>query len=367
MLSLLVTGPDGTDNIISLVKQITWSGSLQQGARILSFEIAAPPYGPDISIPDLPPGRAVSLFQDEAELFSGYLISRSRTTGSAVMTIRCYDRGFYLLKNQGVYQFRAMTPDAITRRICADFGLEAGSLAAPGTVVSRNFIGVTLYRIIMTAYTLAAQENDKAYQIRFRGNKLDVVEIEKNEKTLILEGGVNLQSASATDSIEKTITQAVIYNAENKSVRTIRNEELISLYGIIQNAIRQPDGEDVSAKAQKLLRDNGLSQTITVENLGNAACVTGNTVVLKEPHTGLYGLFWITSDKHVWKDGQYYNQLSLSYKRIMDEQEAGSLPNKTGSATADKTAGKVHASLEAYYIYKDATNQKFNSGRNEVQ
>ena len=94
MLSLLVTGPDGTDNIISLVKQITWSGSLQQGARILSFEIAAPPYGPDISIPDLPPGRAVSLFQDEAELFSGYLISRSRTTGSAVMTIRCYDRGF---------------------------------------------------------------------------------------------------------------------------------------------------------------------------------------------------------------------------------------------------------------------------------
>lgn len=349
MLGLFLTTPAGTYDITSLAKQITWSGSLSQGARTLAFDIVSPPWGPAVSVPDMPPGAAISFFQDERELFSGFVISRSRATGSGSFSVTCYDRGFYLLKNQGIYQFRAQTADTIARRICTDFEIQAGNLAAPGKAVTRNFLGVTLYKIIMTAYSLAAEENGKAYQIRFRGNALDVVEIEKNEETLILEGGVNLQSLSAADSIDKTVTQVAIYNSNGKIIRTEKNAERISLYGVIQNAIRQSDGQDAGAKAKKTLADNGLSQTLTVESLGNIACITGGTVVVKEPTTGIYGLFWITADKHVWKNGQYYCQLTLSYKRTMDEAEAGSLPNKSGSKTAAKTSSeKISMNLIPY-------------------
>ena len=347
MLSLIVTGQNGSFEVMPLIKQLTWSGSYQQGARKLSFDLISSPYDQSVKAPDLSPGNAVSLFQDENQLFSGLIVSREMATGSSTITANCYDKGFYLLKNQGVYQFTAQTPDAIARRVCDDFGFEPGDLASPQAAITRNFIGVSLYKIIMTAYTLAAQQDGKTYQIRFSGDKLCVVEIRENDQTLILEGGVNLQSASAADSIENTITQVAVYNTDNQIVKTVKNEELLPLYGVIQNTLRQSDGEDAGAEAQKLLDDNGLSQTITVENLGNIACITGNTVVVKEPYTGLYGLFWITSDSHVWKDGQYYNKLSLSYKRLMDEQEAGSLPNKTGSATASKTGGETDSSGSA--------------------
>ena len=75
-----------------------------------------------------------------------------------------------------------------------------------------------------------------------------------------------------------------------------------------------------------------------MENLGNIANVTGGTVVVHEPYTGVYGMFFIDSDTHTWKNGQYYNSLVLNFQNIMDEQEAGSLPNKTGSNTAGKAS-----------------------------
>ena len=364
MLSLIVTGQGGSFDVMPLVKQVNWNGSYRQGARKLSFDLISSPYDQSVKAPDLSPGNAVSFFQDSTLLFSGLIVSREKATGSSTITASCYDKGFYLLKNQGVYQFLAQTPDSIARRVCSDFGISVGNLAASSAAVTRNFIGVTLYKIIMTAYTLAAQQDGKAYQIRFSGDKLDVVEIKENDKTLILEGGVNLQSASATDSIENTVTQVAVYNSDNKVIKTIQNAELATLYGVIQNAVRQCDGEDAGAEAQKILDDNGLSQTITVENLGNVACITGNTVVVKEPYTGIYGLFWITSDSHVWKDGQYYNKLSLSYNRVMDEQEAGSLPNKSGSNSASKTgkksdsSGSVHGDLSGWNRHVSETSSK---------
>lgn len=344
MLTLTLTTASGTQDIIGLVTELTWSGAYNQGARKLQFSVVSSPYDQSIQPPDMAPGGAVQLFQDSRVLFSGTIISREKSTGSTTISVTCYDRGFYLLKNQGVYQFTAQTADAIARRVCSDFGIPVGELAASSTAITRNFLGVDLYKIVMTGYTLAAQQDGKAYQIRFDGDKMTVVEIKENEETLVLEGGVNLQSAAASDSIENTVTQVAVYDSEGRIVKTVPNSELLGLYGTIQQAVKQKDGEDAGAQAQQILDEKGLAQTITVENLGNVACITGNTVVVKEPYTGLYGLFWITSDSHVWKNGQYYNKLSLSYKRLIDEQEAGSLPNKSGSGTASKTAGKDDSS-----------------------
>jgi arginyl-tRNA synthetase len=91
------------------------------------------------------------------------------------------------------------------------------------------------------------------------------------------------------------------------------------------------------AETVKLLTDNGVSQKITVENLGNVANLTGGAVVVHESYTGVYGLFYIDSDVHTWKKGLYLNKLTVNFRRIMDEQEAGALPNADGSSTASST------------------------------
>ena len=89
-----------------------------------------------------------------------------------------------------------------------------------------------------------------------------------------------------------------------------------------------------TAEANKILEDNGVLQKITVENLGNSANMAGGAVVVQEPYTGLYGLFYIDSDVHTWKNGQYYNKLVLNFQNLMDEKDAGKLVNANGSKTA---------------------------------
>ncbi len=139
--------------------------------------------------------------------------------------------------------------------------------------------------------------------------------------------------ASTSESIENMINQVVIYNSNDKIVRTLKNSSAIQLYGVMQDYLQQQEGVDSTTEAQKLLDDNGMEQKITIDNLGNIANVTGGTVVVREPYTGLYGLFYIDSDVHTWKNGIYLNKLVINFKNMMDEKEVGSLLNKTGVKT----------------------------------
>ncbi len=321
-IKLYITSSTGTADVTQLVPTITWSGDYQQCARTLEFGLISSPTDANIPTIKCELGNGVVFMQDDRVLFDGYVFARQKSTESSTIDVTCFDRGIYLKRNEAVYQFTNMTPEAITRRICTDFKISAGSLAATGIKISRNFIGVTLYRIIQTAYTLASQSNGKIYQIRFDGPKLCVVEKAAGDETLIIEGGSNLMSASTSESIESMVNQVAIYNENDKLIGTQKDQELIDAYGLLQSYLRQTKGEDAAKAAKKLLLDNGISQKITIENLGNIANITGGAVVVREPYTGTVGLFYIDSDVHTWKNGLYLNKLVINFKRIMDEQEA---------------------------------------------
>lgn len=54
------------------------------------------------------------------------------------------------------------------------------------------------------------------------------------------------------------------------------------------------------------------------------------TAVVREPVTGICGLFWIISDSHTWRRNLYQTKLTLSLEALMDSQTAGSEPKKIG-------------------------------------
>ena len=58
MLSLIVTSQNGSFEVMPLINQLTWSGSYQQGARKLSFDLVSSPYDQSVKAPDLSPGNA---------------------------------------------------------------------------------------------------------------------------------------------------------------------------------------------------------------------------------------------------------------------------------------------------------------------
>lgn len=354
MIKLLITNSSGTVDITHLVQSVTWSGDYQQCARTLSFNLISSYTDKNVPSVICELGNAITFMQNNKSLFEGYVFERQKDTGSSTIDITAYDAGIYLKRNEASYKFSNITPESITKKICSDFGISVGAAVSTGIKISRNFVGVNLYQIIMTAYTLAAEETGEQYLLRFIGSKLYVIKKAVSDETLIIQGG-NLMSATTSESITNMINQVAIYNSDDVLVGTKKDSEAIKLYGLMQSYLKQPDGEDYTNKAKALISDNGVKQKITVENLGNIANLTGNTVVVKEPYTGIYGLFYIDADIHTWKLGQYYNKLTLNFKSIMDEQEAGSLPNSSGSVTSDTgaTSDSDNTVANTYeYLYK---------------
>lgn len=320
MLRLVVNGAD----VINLVPTVTWSGDYLQCSRTLEFGAATSPADQRIPVINCPLGAAVQLLHDNTLLFDGFVFGRDKATNSSVMDVTCFDRGIYVKRNEKSYKFKNSTPEAATKRICADFGIPVGDIVFTGYSLTRNFPQAKLYDTIQTAYTLASEKTKKKYQVGFRGAKLCVWEKSAIMNAPQIAAGVNLMDAATSESIQNMVNQVAIYDKNDNLVKTVKKAELVKLYGVMQSALKQADGEDTAAKAQKLMDDNGVEQKITVNCLGDFRYITGTSVVVQEPYTGLKGLFFIDSDVHSWKNGVYTNKLVLNFRAMMDEKQSGS-------------------------------------------
>lgn len=331
-MDMIITTAQGARSVIQLVQEITWSGDYMQVARTLEFSLLSSTTDDTIPQVDCPLGAGVRLVVEGQTLFDGFVVTRSRDTGGNAMQITCYDRGFYLKRNKACYKFTQQTPKAIASKVAADFGIPLGELADANIPITRIFASGSdsLYDIIATAYTLAARQTGKQYHIGFLQEKLCVTPKEPGQKSLVIQGGSNLMTASTTESIDNCVSAVQIYDQNDKPVKTLEDAQRIQLYGRLQEIIKQAQGEDRTQDAQRLLEEGGPSQKIAVECLGNPASITGGAVIVREPYTGLDGLFFIDSDRHQWRGGQYFNRLVLNFQAIVDQKEAGSAPAEKG-------------------------------------
>lgn len=323
-MKLIIHGEDITE----AVGQVTWSGDYSDCSRCLEFTYlinSAVKSLPDI---DAKLGANVIFYDDDGnQIFDGFVFSRDKSSDSSEVTASCYDRGIYLKRNKSTYDFKNQTADSVAKTIAADFNIQIGSLAAPKVKITRKFLGVDLYNIIETMYSLSSESTGEKYLIRFIGKKMNVVEKDDTSTITELDGTFNLMDMTVNESIEKMVNQVAIYNENDVLSRTIKDSGLISAYGLMQDYVKESKGKDATAEAQKLLSENGISQKITVNILGNINCITGNMAKVREPYTGVTGVFYIDSDTHSWKNGQYYTKLVLDFKNIMNETSSGSEKN----------------------------------------
>lgn len=345
-IRIVLTAGGTSADITNLVPAVSWSGSVSTAARTLDFSIVSSSSDKNVPETDCPVGANVQLLLASTVLFDGFIISRTKSTESSSIDLSCFDRGFYLTQNQANKKYRGVTPEEMTSQLASEFGITCGALAETGFKFNRNFFGVSLYDIIATGYTLASASTGKAYHIGFEGASLCVREKIPGDKTLIVEGCRNLMSAITTESIQSMVNAVAIYDTDNNFLRLEQDAQAIQAYGTLQRCLTQSKNDDKSAQAKKLLSDGGLDEKITVNCLGNTANTSGGCVVVRESYTGLFGLFWIDSDVHEWKRGQYYNKLTLTYKNIMDEKQAGSLPNADGSKTAASSGATAQQGAE---------------------
>lgn len=316
-LVLVAPNNSAARDITQLVQTLTWSGSAQQIARELSGSVVIRRDSEPI---DLAEGSILALVHNGEQRFVGPLVSVTTSSQSSIVDISALDRGRYLVGNEGWYSFTDAYPEDAAATIAADFGITVDSLVKTGVKVSRKFAGVALDLILTSLYALAGEKNGKKYHVGFGGNgRLSAAERPTTANFEIS----STMGVTNTWDIAGLQNSVAIYTDVGTLVRREEDSASVALNGRLEHVIKQTDGDDATASAKAWLSDHGLTQTLTVETLGDPRLVTGEAVLLRDK-SGVSGLFWIESDTHTWKNRQYFTKVTLSFKELVAASVAGS-------------------------------------------
>jgi hypothetical protein len=261
---------------------------------------------------------------DGVERFRGYVFFKEKSSSGTEMRVTAYDGGVYLLKSKMTFNFKNMTPAQITQKVCQEVGITTGELANPGIPVSFIADSQSLYDIIMTAYNHASRVSGINYISIMRDGNLSVIQKGKTvaKYTIASEVGpdtVLISESAYSESIEGMVNRVKIYDDEQNEIGVVENADWIKHYGVLQDAYTQETDKNPQTVAKNMLR--GVDQRASVQGIGNIECITGRAVTVKEPYTGLNGLFYIDSDEHIFEDGQHMMSLELNFKNMMDAKE----------------------------------------------
>ena len=326
---------DGTlQDLTELTRSVRWSGDYKTVSRQLGFSLLRTEG--DLHQPQwscgIGDGAAFAI--DGEPVFDGLILDADSDSLGTDADRVAYDWGLYLKRNSTSLKVANQTPEEVVEQLAAELGFELGSVAKTGVRLSRNFLPANYYEIIRTLYDLAGAQTGKQYHVRFWGRALQVVAAEQTSESLLLEPGSNLLYCRQRDSAANLVNRVRIYDDDGKLTETAEDASSIALYGAFQGAILASSYKDPAAQAAKLLREGELATTLICECTGSPLLVTGGTVVVHEPRTDSYGLFYVAADVHTWAKGIYKTQIQISLRDLVSETEAAN------AAKAAETAAK---------------------------
>jgi hypothetical protein len=323
---LVNTLRDGTSQEITPVaSNISWGGDIKQAARRLEVDLA---FGDDPNLPrvNVPLGSLLILRNDSEELIRGVVFEVQKDT-SGMFKVVCYDHLIYLLKSQGTYIFRNMTPEAITQKLCSDFNIPPGTIAASGVTLNKLILrDMSIYDMIIAAWTEASKRNGKKYMPKMKEGKLTVIEKGAQASRWIIAEGENLSSASSSESINDMKNKVIIMGDKDQVLAEISSENLISQYGTLQEL--RNEGNITAGEAQSIARSlledlAKISQDTTISCIGIDEVEAGSAIEVTESLTGLSGAYYVGNDEHSVQGDQHMMTLKIS---LTDDVETLNAP-----------------------------------------
>ena len=315
---------------------LTWSGTDTQASRQIEFEVPWNPYDKAMPKIKMAKGDVVELRVGSKVLFVGQITTREKTNeiGTAHYTAR--DFMHHLLGSTGTYVFKKTTPEAITKKVCKDVGITTKGLFKTGISIKKMiFENQCLYDIIIKAYRKVKSETGKKYLPVMDGTKVSVIE-KGGSSGVTLTNKVNIISASYEDSIDNIIDLVKIFNDKHQQVGVVTNEKYLKKYGVYQAAYQKESGKSSTKGAKAMLVSS--TREASVEALGDIRALSGYSIKIKDPATGLEGKFFVTSDSHTFENGNHTMKLELSWNNTMEEgadtwkkQKTASTPSGSGS------------------------------------
>lgn len=315
-------------NITEYVSSISWGGSRTEVARKLELKVVNAPLDDNITPLTIDLADPVYLFEDDGktELFRGFVTEREASSVQGVVTYVAYDLLFYTLKSKATYNFSSKTAETITKMVCNDMEIPIGSLASTGLSQKLIVQNVSIYEIIMQAYTQAYQKNGVSYRVTAKKGTLNVEEMGKIVCEIELTEDSNITSSQYKETLTNMVNKVRIYDGEGNPAGVVQNDADVKKYGIFQQVYTKEEGKDPTTTAKSMFV--GVEKTFTLNCVNCNGAVTGAGAVVRDSSTGLSGVVWIDADTHTWNNGVATMSLTVTLKQMMDTKENNSSQKK---------------------------------------
>lgn len=244
----------------------------------------------DSRLPRLDPacGQWVTVRQEQEELFSGRVERVSYDAAALSLTLLCFDPASLLAKNLCRGPYRG-TPEELTRQLCAQCGLQAGSIwAGDGKVVQLGAVyGRSAYRAICSLY-----ENQCV--LEYREGKVQLYP--KGDSCAVLDSG-RLVGLISRNTVEEAVNQVQVYGGGQ--LRAVCSDEAaIQQMGLRQRAetlnLAYATPEEQARAGLK-----GISRQARLTLTGRSPVKCGQIVTPDKPLMGVYGDYLVT--QVVWR------------------------------------------------------------------
>ena len=272
------------------------------------------------------------LFEDDGvtELFRGFVTEREASSTQGVVTYVAYDLLFYTLKSKATYNFSSKTAETIAKMVCNDMEIPVGSLASTGLTQKLIVQNVSIYEIIMQAYTQAYQQNGVSYRVTAKKGLLNVEEMGKIVCEIELTEDSNITSSQYKETLTNMVNKVRIYDGEGNQTGVVQNDADVKKYGIFQQVYTKEEGKDPTTTAKSMFK--GVEKTFTLNCVNHNGAVTGAGAVVRDSSTGLSGVVWIDADTHTWNNGVATMSLTVTLKQMMDTKENNSSQKEDSSS-----------------------------------
>ena len=317
-----------------------WSGTDNQCSRQLTFTVPVNPYDKEITSYGIKLGDVIAFYDNGKLHFLGTITSREKTAAIGTASYTAMDFMQHLLRSTGTYVFRSTTPEAITKKLCKDLNVKTGAIAKTNIHIARAiYEEQAYYDIIVASYRKARAQTKKKYMPVMNGAKLCVIE-KGLPSGATLTQGVNIIDASYSDTTDNIVNRVNIYSSSRKKIGKIENRKSQELYGIYQGQVTKEKGIDAKKEAKALL--TGVTKEASIEALGDIRAVSGKSIIIYDPATGLKGKFYIANDTHSFANGVHTMSLGLSWVNTME--------NGAEETIGDKAKPKVTDNSTCYYM-----------------
>lgn len=306
-------------NVTPLIDSLSWKSNIDELGERLDFNVAFSDTN-NLPLNPIDLGSLVIL-KNQSEIYRGIVFTEQRT-GRDAISFSSFDYAVYLNKSKNVYQFKKVNAKTAIEKILKDYKIPIGKIISINATIKKIYPSDTGSDIIKDILRIATAQTGIKYRFEMRQGKFYV----EKQQNLVIKGVFKLANNFNNDDVMGAISapsrkrsiedmkNSIIITIDDKIVINLKNNSLVSKYGLLQEvqSIDKKDKTKAKTIAQNLLNDLGkILEENSIEVPGDDSFRAGRIVEIQESVTGMKGKYLIKDVTHTVKNGIHTMSLGL--------------------------------------------------------